>query len=143
MGSDGDFAKWLKERQLAAKKQAVTPQLEASKPAEAILEGRGKVCPRCGQEYDMSEFGVQGKYSGYCKECKNAYSKELYIIKKNRELGICPICGQQGRLVMDHDHKTKKLRDWICRGCNLGLGGFRDNVESLLKAIEYLKTERT
>lgn len=57
----------------------------------------------------------------------------------------CPICGKgsipgvTANLVIDHDHETGLARDWLCDSCNTGLGRFKDNIELLEKAIEYLK----
>ena len=56
----------------------------------------------------------------------------------------CAICGSSepggiGRFHVDHDHITGKVRGLLCNKCNLGLAGFRDNIEFLVKAIEYLK----
>jgi hypothetical protein len=51
----------------------------------------------------------------------------------------CAICGGDSkRFHMDHDHKTKKVRGVLCQGCNIALGGFRDNRTSLTAAIDYL-----
>lgn len=56
----------------------------------------------------------------------------------------CPICektsivGVTANLVKDHDHVTGKAREWICDSCNTGLGRFKDNIEILKKAINYL-----
>jgi predicted methyltransferase len=53
--------------------------------------------------------------------------------------GCCTICGiPQDVLAVDHDHKTTKVRGLLCKGCNLGLGGFKDDTELLAKAIVYL-----
>lgn len=57
--------------------------------------------------------------------------------------GSCLICGKsqlelKKRLHVDHDHKTGKIRGLLCNSCNQGLGYFKDNKESLLKAIKYL-----
>jgi len=48
------------------------------------------------------------------------------------------ICGSQEKLVVDHNHNTNKVRGLLCNHCNRGLGHFRDNTETLLKAIDYL-----
>lgn len=54
----------------------------------------------------------------------------------------CQICGQNtGPFHIDHNHKTNKIRGKLCRDCNLGLGNFKDNPKSLLKATKYLIEE--
>jgi hypothetical protein len=60
------------------------------------------------------------------------------FVKQN---GVCAICGKKPdlKLHVDHCHKTKKVRGLLCGNCNRGLGLFKDEVESLEKAIQYLK----
>lgn len=43
---------------------------------------------------------------------------------------------------IDHDHKTGLVRGLLCRGCNHGLGGFKDNLASLAEAFQYLLRSR-
>lgn len=56
------------------------------------------------------------------------------------ECEIChrspPINGKG--LCLDHDHVTGLFRGWICSPCNVALGVFQDDVESLRGAVEYL-----
>lgn len=51
----------------------------------------------------------------------------------------CAICGERETKHVDHCHDSGRLREILCVGCNLGLGGFRDNPEFLSKAIAYLR----
>lgn len=44
--------------------------------------------------------------------------------------------------VIDHDHQTQKARELLCWHCNVGLGGFGDNVETLEAAIGYLRKHK-
>lgn len=39
----------------------------------------------------------------------------------------------------DHDHRTGLFRGVLCRGCNTGLGNFKDKVKVLRAAIYYLE----
>ena len=36
--------------------------------------------------------------------------------------GMCAICGQTKELVIDHDHKTGRVRGLLCRHCNFVIG---------------------
>jgi hypothetical protein len=59
----------------------------------------------------------------------------------------CAICGinesevkgRKGKILsVDHCHMTNKVRGLLCNNCNLGLGNFKDNINSLIKAVKYL-----
>lgn len=55
--------------------------------------------------------------------------------------GVCAICGNSPNghhLFIDHNHETGTMRGLLCRNCNFGLGLFDDNIDSLLKAAQYL-----
>ena len=53
--------------------------------------------------------------------------------------GRCAICQVEARLVVDHSHDTGRVRGLLCHHCNVGLGFFLDNLESLRSAAEYLE----
>lgn len=40
---------------------------------------------------------------------------------------------------VDHNHETGRVRGILCFDCNVSLGGFKDNVDLLKKAIVYLE----
>jgi len=52
--------------------------------------------------------------------------------------GLCAICQQDLRLVVDHCHNSNTVRALLCNQCNLGLGAFYDDVDRLQSAIVYL-----
>jgi hypothetical protein len=61
----------------------------------------------------------------------------------------CAICNKQhdpslkrGRLYVDHDHVTGKVRALLCAAHNSMLGYAEDKVDILEKAIAYLKKHR-
>jgi len=56
----------------------------------------------------------------------------------------CAICGRdeeefEGRLHIDHDHITGKVRGLLCRKCNSILGYADDDIDVIRKAIAYLE----
>jgi hypothetical protein len=57
----------------------------------------------------------------------------------------CAICGVylsreiHAIICVDHNHKTGKVRDILCRKCNSLLGYSCENIGILECAIEYLK----
>jgi hypothetical protein len=62
--------------------------------------------------------------------------------------GLCAICGkielsknQFGLrpLCVDHDHATNKVRGLLCSRCNCMLGNAKDSIDTLQKAVAYLK----
>jgi hypothetical protein len=58
--------------------------------------------------------------------------------------GCCLICKRhqtdfKKRLAVDHCHESGKIRGLLCSSCNTALGLFKDSVDSLTSAIEYLK----
>lgn len=63
------------------------------------------------------------------------------FIKQN---GLCAIChahqsSDKRSFAVDHDHVTGSIRGLLCFSCNISLGHFKDNVQYLENAIEYLK----
>lgn len=53
--------------------------------------------------------------------------------------GQCAICKEKDTLVVDHNHETGKVRELLCKKCNLALGHSKESVTILDKMIEYLK----
>jgi hypothetical protein len=59
---------------------------------------------------------------------------------------ICAICktdssgygGKKHQWDTDHDHTTGKVRGILCHQCNVMLGASRDEISTLLSAIDYL-----
>jgi hypothetical protein len=53
--------------------------------------------------------------------------------------GVCAACHETGRMVVDHCHKTGKVRGILCDSCNLVLGHAKDNPAKLAALVEYLR----
>lgn len=118
---------------------------------------RPKKCKCC-----KEEFTPHAPSELYCSdECKdkasfNAYLKRNYGIAYRvyhqmleSQNNKCAVCGGEGfimnkdrhklKLVVDHCHATGKVRGLLCHNCNRALSLFHDNIETLTKAINYLK----
>lgn len=56
---------------------------------------------------------------------------------------VCAICkqvrkGRHGKLCVDHNHQTGKVRGLLCEKCNMGLGHFEDSPVLLARAMRYV-----
>jgi hypothetical protein len=86
----------------------------------------------------------------WCRACRAAYRNEIcrgkfrsdisdeQLKRIRAEVTECVICGNNGDLVVDHDHSTGKVRGMLCNHCNRGLGHFRDSPMLLEFAVQYL-----
>lgn len=67
--------------------------------------------------------------------------------------GLCDLCKTTGfimnkarhdsGLVIDHCHKTGKVRGHLCHNCNRALGLLQDDTALLRRAIAYLERATT
>ena len=108
-----------------------------------------------------------GRRHSACKECDKARVKARHQanpertrnndLKRNygitlqehqemykNQTGVCAICKGEGdgkwkKLCVDHDHKTGKVRQLLCRNCNMVLGQVGDNANLLEEMIKYLQ----
>lgn len=124
------------------------------------------VCKRILPDENFAKNSTKsGEVRPECRECDNKQRKERKQREKERDPdawrdkylkktygislqdynemvtdqgGLCWICEQESDLVVDHDHETEKVRGLLCNLCNTSLGGFKDNIGSLEKAIKYL-----
>lgn len=128
-----------------------------------------RTCKVCGKIKKDYTFPFEGNAEKLDHEvCKKCHKKEQQIINidiktykisedRKRKHGItnhdfkrmfkkqdgkCAICETQLNLLnchIDHDHKTNKVRGLLCPMCNTGFGMFYDNIDSLERAIKYIK----
>ncbi len=72
-------------------------------------------------------------------EQKRKYSMQPGEFERRQaeQRGLCASCGSPGKLVIDHDHTSGKVRGLLCSGCNIALGHLRDNAERAYKLAEY------
>ena len=72
-------------------------------------------------------------------------TKEQYEHMLEQQSGCCAICSVSAEsqrdktLVVDHCHSSGKIRGLLCHTCNTAIGLFKDNIDSLQRAILYLQ----
>jgi len=125
-----------------------------------------KTCFKCKTQKPFLEFYSdktrKGGFSTYCKACQAKYYKENRIEKLNkartRNYGItleefnkkiiqqnnaCDICKlpfvPHKNPCVDHNHTTGKVRSLLCTHCNAGIGHFKESIQIMQSAQEYLK----
>jgi hypothetical protein len=123
---------------------------------EAMLIGN-KQCSVCGEikpiiEFPKNRYSKDGRGAG-CKHCdylrgKNSrYNKQYgisldeYSVWYRKQGGKCSICERvQNILVVDHHHKTGKVRGLLCSNCNTGIGLLQDDSNIMQKATNYIRS---
>ena len=97
---------------------------------------------------------VKTRHKENPERTKNNDLKRLYGITLNEHTqmyeeqnGVCAVCEKSGdgkwkKLCVDHDHKTGKVRQLLCRNCNMILGQVDDNINHMEKLTAYLKKHK-
>lgn len=120
-----------------------------------LKSGKTKSCGCYQKEQARANRLKHGRADKASAEYKQ-YTREVHLMRKynlpierynemlTEQNNKCFICGyefgqKQGDIYVDHCHTTKQVRGLLCQPCNSGIGYFKDNTDSLQKAIEYLK----
>ena len=126
-----------------------------------------RYCPDCEtikllEEFPANPQGKKGRHT-YCKPCHSVRSNRQrsysgpgdyhrkyrygiepaeYRAMLSSQAGLCAVCRQAPAEHVDHCHDTGAVRGILCFNCNGGLGQFKDRVDILRKAIDYLERTR-
>jgi hypothetical protein len=117
-------AKWYAEHKEKRLKQIAT--YTAGKPKEWI-QAKGRKC-HLKRRYNITPQEYETKLASQDYKCALC-GKDASDNKRG---------GKLDPLHVDHCHKSGNLRDLLCYSCNSGLGQFKDSIETLQKAIDYL-----
>ncbi len=121
-----------------------------------------RVCKTCGVDKPLTEYNKQSNRTSYytwCKECHKVLNrksklKRLYGITPEEydamyksQNGSCKICSKHQielnvSLAVDHCHETGEIRGLLCRPCNSAIGLFKENIDTMMSGIGYLKGNR-
>lgn len=114
-----------------------------------------KACTKCGEIKPVTEFYAEKRTrDGRQSTCKKCYGAQQSAYAVNRKYGLspkkhaamreaqggkCPICQRKVKLVVDHCHRSGKVRALLCDRCNRMLGTADDDQQLLESAIAFLK----
>lgn len=59
-----------------------------------------------------------------------------------QQMFCCAICNEETDLVVDHDHKTRKVRALLCNACNQALGLLKEDLERIKAMARYVIRHR-
>jgi Recombination endonuclease VII len=109
---------------------------------------RHSVCKEC------DKARVKARHQANPERTRNNDLKRNYgiTLQEHQEMyesqsGRCAICKKEGdgkwkKLCVDHDHETGKVRQLLCRRCNMILGQVYDNISLLEEHIKYLQKHK-
>lgn len=114
-----------------------------------------KPCRACGEVKPMSDFHNEprnrDRKASWCKECVAPGNRDRAIQRKYgitsadydamaaAQGGNCACCGESAKLVIDHCHKSGKVRALLCDRCNRLLGVADDQPDLLRAALAFLE----
>lgn len=117
------------------------------------MTNKTKSCRNCKEKKSLDAFHndkrtPDGRYD-VCRDCRSKHRNITDIPKEDYEALLqaqnyaCAICGvnaeeSKNGLAVDHNHATDQVRGLLCVRCNVGLGYFKDNINSLNEAVNYL-----
>lgn len=84
---------------------------------------------------------VHKRYAGALRR-NYGLSLDEYDALYEAQQGLCAICDRPDpnrRLCVDHCHETGEVRGLLCSSCNTALGLLGDDVDRLIRAMEYLE----
>jgi hypothetical protein len=112
--------------------------------------GLAYYCKKCALAKQRKWHNEKSHLEEYRNRRRSSYMKMNYGITLEertklleRQQHQCAICKtelktQGTHTHTDHCHTTGNVRGILCTNCNRGLGHFKDSVENLRAAIEYL-----
>ena len=135
----GIYQLWENYSRKSAKRYKTSPKLNQTLQP---------ICKQCAnkktKEWRLAQSPERIKHLYYMR--KYGLSFEEFSARWQSQQGKCKICerimnsqaGTGDSVCVDHCHTTGKVRGLLCNECNRGLGYFRDNPSSIIKAALYL-----
>lgn len=114
-------------------------------------------CTSCDEPMTEEEAKIaearRGYPKGYCSDCRKEWKKnrnfqtrygigiqeyEHMLLHQDRKCIICHYPLTPDKTVVDHCHKTGKVRGLLCKHCNSAIGFLKEDIGTALRAIQYI-----
>lgn len=110
------------------------------------LNGRARECNACRNARQAErlldpEYREEAKRVRELNRVSRVYGPGAVPLLESINAGTasCHSCGtREGRLCIDHNHNTGKIRGILCHGCNVTLGFMSDDPDRLTYLLAYL-----
>lgn len=91
-----------------------------------------------------NRWKYKGRQRAYILFQKYGITMDGYNELFAKQKGCCAICGRHQSdfkrcFAVDHDHETNVVRGLLCHHCNIAIGHFFEDIDTLKKAVMYLK----
>lgn len=119
--------------------------------AKGSKDGHNSYCKVCSYE-KCKEWRLDNPDHDRKRSLKQRYGLtiEEWQVLVSKQKNLCAICLEPNTqrnnkteevrsLHVDHNHDTGEIRGLLCHGCNAALGLVKDNVNTLVRMIDYLK----
>ena len=109
---------------------------------DSIVQGDPKKYSRCGKCHNnLRSYGITTPERDNILSEQNGKCLICFDRIEFSGMGRYSEVSEYTKAVVDHCHSRgeRNIRGIICTHCNRGLGGFKDNPDSLERAIRYLK----
>lgn len=124
------------------------PRDSTNRSQKSGLDPRCKKCHREVQQARRDAGLNQQRERDYKLRKAYGLSRQQWhdmLLKQRERCAICAIpfseAPYNGRVCVDHDHTSGRVRGLLCVDCNHGLGKFKDDTELLMAAVEYLNRD--
>jgi hypothetical protein len=150
----------LTENEKSAYKNNTKAKFKSAEEERDWARSQTKKCNKCFVTLPLSYFSGNTSSAdhfdrngyrlrrGDCKKCNKEHTAgKAEAVKIAKQMGLsykapsgtkCELCGTTEKIVFDHDHETKVHRGWLCDPCNRSMGVLGDNVEGMIRVLNYL-----
>lgn len=122
-----------------------TKPLQAFSKHSTCRMGRHSQCKQCVNTAFRRRYAGNEELREACRrrQYKSRYGLTYEEYERLLAKAECGVCGAtssaRGKLCVDHDHVSGRVRGFLCTECNLAIGYLKDDPALMRRAIEYLE----